>query len=166
MPSFIDIVDQISEYTGRVISWLAVFMACLLFLVVILRYGFNFGWIWMQEIVTYSHAIFFMMAAAFTLKEDGHVRIDVIYRTASPKYKLRLNQIGSIIFLLPTCSFIFYFSFGYVIDSWSYLESSRESGGLPIVFILKSVILLFSFSLLLQCLAEITRNTIKLRGLK
>ena len=100
-------IDSINDWVGRAISWLLVVMVLNVFLVVVLRYVFGFGAIWMQELYVWSHAIVFLLGAGYTLLHKGHVRIDLIYRTASNKYKSLIDLLGSVFFALPVTYFIF-----------------------------------------------------------
>jgi TRAP-type mannitol/chloroaromatic compound transport system permease small subunit len=159
---FVQTIDTITELLGKVIAWLTLLMVLLTFSIVVLRYGFNLGWIGMQESVLYFHGIVFMLGAAYTLKHDGHVRVDIFYQKYSPKQKALLNLFGSVILLLPVCIFIFFISLDYVLSSWSIMESSPEAGGLPLVYLNKSLILLLAITLSLQGLAEIVRNILML----
>jgi len=159
---FINIIDTITEYIGKVISSLLLIMVLTSFIIVVLRYGFNIGWIAMQESVLYMHGFIFMLGAAYTLKADGHVRVDIFYQKFSKKQQALVNLFGGLFLLLPVCIFIFYISFDYVQMSWHIMENSPEAGGLPLVYISKSFILLFSTMLSLQGLAEMGRNLITL----
>lgn len=129
-------------------------MVLVTFTIVVLRYAFNMGWIAMQESVTYMHALVFLMGAAYTLKSDGHVRVDIFYRTKSAKYKALIDFLGSLLLLLPVSLFIAWVSFSYVAESWSILEGSREAGGIPFVYLLKSGILIMAVLLVLQAGSE------------
>jgi TRAP-type mannitol/chloroaromatic compound transport system permease small subunit len=151
---FIRAVDGMNEYLGRKLSWLSLAMVAVTFAVVVLRYGFNQGWIAMQEAVIYLHALLFMLGAAYTLKHDAHVRVDIFYQRLGKKGRAWIDFLGTWLFLVPFCGFVFLGSLGYVLDSWSVLESSREAGGLPVVFVLKSAILAFAITLLLQGVAQ------------
>jgi TRAP-type mannitol/chloroaromatic compound transport system permease small subunit len=155
---FVHTIDVITELLGKAVAWLTLLMVLLTFSIVVLRYGFNLGWIAMQESVLYFHGLVFMLGAAYTLKHDGHVRVDIFYQKYSPKQKALLNLFGSLVLLLPVCIFIFFISFNYVSSSWKIMESSPEAGGLPLVYLNKSLILLLAITLSLQGLAEFTRN--------
>ena len=157
-------IDAISEWTGRAVAWLTLGMVLVTFLVVILRYAFNLGWIAMQESVTYMHILVFMVAAAYTLKHDGHVRVDIFYRKLTPRGKAWIDLLGSLVLLLPTCGYILWVSWDYVGASWAVLESSRETGGIPGVFLLKTVILIMAGLLLLQGVAQGIRSLLVLLG--
>jgi TRAP-type mannitol/chloroaromatic compound transport system permease small subunit len=154
----ISIVDTLNELVGRTVSWLTLGMVCITFMVVILRYGFDAGWIAMQESVTYFHALTFMAGAAYTLKYDGHVRVDIFYRDMASHTQAWINILGALFLLLPVCLYILWTSWDYVYTSWILLEGSRESGGLPLVFVLKSCIPLMACLLLLQGLSQISHN--------
>ena len=125
-------------------------MTLLIFAIVLLRYGFNLGWIWLQESVTYLHALIFMTAAAWAFQTDDHVRVDIFYRERSERYKLAVNLAGTVLFLVPFSLFLLYIGWDYVAASWANREGSREAGGLPLVWLLKSLILVLPALLLLQ----------------
>ncbi len=136
-------IDSINDWVGRAISWLLVVMVLNVFLVVVLRYVFSFGAIWMQELYVWSHAIVFLMGAGYTLLHKGHVRIDLIYRSASNKYKSLIDLLGSVFFALPVIYVIFIKSLPMIERSWKVLEKSAEAGGLPGLFLFKTVLLVF-----------------------
>ncbi|WP_371188478.1 TRAP transporter small permease subunit [Thalassotalea maritima] len=152
------LVDTFTEHLGRVIAWLTLIIVLLTFAIVVLRYGFNLGWIALQEAVLYAHGCIFMLGAAFTLKHDGHVRVDIFYQRFSYQKKALVNLLGTIFLLLPVCVFIGYISFDYIALSWRILEKSNEPGGLPLVYLNKTLILLLVVTLSLQGLAELCRN--------
>jgi TRAP-type mannitol/chloroaromatic compound transport system permease small subunit len=149
---------------GRLVSWLTLAMVLVTFAVVLLRYGFNLGWIWLQESVTYLHATVFMLAAAWALQDDGHVRVDVFYRDRSERHKAWVNLAGTGLFLVPLCVFFLASSWEYVLRSWQVMEGSREAGGLPLVFLLKSLILLLPALLLMQSVCQLVDAFRLLRG--
>ncbi|MEZ5581420.1 MAG: TRAP transporter small permease subunit [Candidatus Competibacteraceae bacterium] len=159
-----DVIDAISEWTGRGIAWLTLAMVLVQFVVVMLRYVFDWNRIYIQESVVYIHAVIFLVGAAYTLKHDGHVRVDIFYREMSPRAKAWVNLFGTLFLLLPTCGFIFWMSWDYVASSWGIFEGSREAGGLPGVFVLKSVILVMAALVILQGIAESLRNVLVLSG--
>ena len=152
------ILEKIVAVTGRAVAWLTLAMVALTFAVVVLRYGFNLGWIWLQESVTYMHGFVFMLAAAWTLQEDGHVRVDIFYRDRSPKYRAMVNLAGTFLFLLPVCIFMIVIGWEYVFSSWKLLEGSREAGGLPLVYLLKSMIILLPALLLMQAVPGVFKS--------
>ncbi|OKY26924.1 MULTISPECIES: TRAP transporter small permease subunit [Thalassotalea] len=158
LESFVKHLDTFTEYTGRIISWFSLIMVLLTFTIVILRYGFNIGWIAMQESVLYFHGFAFMLGAAYTLKHDGHVRVDIFYQKFSPRNKAHVNFFGSLLLLLPVCITIAVISWDYVATSWRILEASGEAGGLPFVFLSKSLLILLALTLGIQGIAELLRS--------
>ena len=157
-------IDRLTELLGIGIRWLSLFMVVLTFAIVVLRYGFNLGWIAMQESVLYLHGLVFMLGAAYTLKADGHVRVDIFYQRFSQKQKALVNIIGTIVLLLPVVIFVFIISFDYVMLSWRIAEKSSEAGGLPFVYISKTYLWLFAITLGLQGFAELIRNGLVMLG--
>ena len=157
-------VEKFTEVTGRFISWATLTMVILVVLVVITRYFLGLGSIALQESVTYLHCLVFMMGIAFTLKHDGHVRVDIFYRGFSPRCKALVNLIGALLFLIPFCLLIFFTSWDYVLSSWVIRETSAENNGLPFIYLLKTLMLLMPVTLLLQGIAEIIRSGLILSG--
>lgn len=143
-------IDTGTEWIGCGVAWLVLAMVLLQFSVVILRYVFALGFIPLQESIWYLHGIVFMLGAAYTWLHNDHVRIDIFYRDASEKYKAMVDLIGVLVFLLPVCGVIGWFSWRYVASSWQVLEGSSEISGLPFIYLLKSVILVFVFLMMLQ----------------
>ena len=158
-----DVAATVVSRLGRAISWLTLFMVALTFGIVVLRYGFNLGWIWLQESVTYLHAMVFMVAAAWAFQTDDHVRVDIFYREKSNRYKNLINLAGTALFLVPFSLFLLLIGWDYVNASWTTMESSREAGGLPLVFLLKSLILVMPALLLLQSWSTVRRCISALR---
>ena len=159
------LVDRISEFIGRAVAWFTLFMVVITFIVVVMRYVFDAGLIWIQESVIWMHAVVFMLGAAYTLQQEDHVRVDVFYRTMSGKRRALVDAIGVILFLFPLCVFLGWKSFDFVTASWSVREASRESGGLPypLIPMLKSVLLLMPLTVALQGLALLLRSVKALR---
>ena len=157
-------VEKFTEVTGRFISWATVTMVILVVLVVITRYFLGLGSIALQESVTYLHCLVFMMGFAFTLKHDGHVRVDIFYRRFSPRFKAIVNLVGGLLFLIPFCLLIFFTSWDYVLASWVIRETSAENNGLPFIYLLKTLMLLMPATLVLQGIAEIIRSGLVLSG--
>ena len=159
-------LQMISETTGKLISWLTLFIVLITFSIVIMRYAFNSGSIAMQESVNYMYSLVFLIGIAYTFKYDEHVRVDIFYQKFTKKTKAWVNLGGCIFLLLPMVGFIFYTSWDYVLSSWELLEDSPDAGGLPFVYLLKSSILVFCILLLLEGFAKIliSLNTILKNG--
>jgi len=151
--------------TGKASAWLTLFMVIITFIVVVMRYVFDAGLIWLQESVIWMHAVVFMLGAAYTLQQEDHVRVDVFYRDLTPKRRALIDLIGVIIFLFPLCAFLGWKSFDFVAASWSLREASRESGGLPypLIPLLKSALVLMPAAVALQGVSLLLRSLHTLR---
>ena len=158
LPAWIAGLDWLSDWTGRAVSWLTLGMVLVTFLVVLLRYAFDLGWIAMQESVVYMHGLVFMLGAAYTLRHNGHVRVDIFYRKIGRRGRHLVDLLGALLLLAPTCAVIAWTSWEYVFSAWAVQEGSPEAGGLPGLFLLKSLLLLMPLLLLLQALAGAARN--------
>ena len=152
-----DRIDRLNAAIGRAASWCALAIVLIGFAVVLLRYVLGLGSIWLQESILYTHAALFLLAAAWTLKEGGHVRVDVFYAQATPRAKAWVDLCGALFLLLPFALAILVFALPYVERSWATLERSRETSGLPLVFLLKTLIPLFALLLALQGVAQAIR---------
>jgi TRAP-type mannitol/chloroaromatic compound transport system permease small subunit len=161
----VNFINRINTALGKVVSYATIFMALITCAIVILRYGFNLGWIAMQESVMYLHAAVFLLGSAYTYQNNGHVRVDVFYRQFSERKQAWVNLGGALLFMLPVSLYIGIICFDYVIDSWRLFEGSREPGGLPFVYILKSFLLMFAISMVLQAISEIIAQILKLLSL-
>ena len=161
-----DALERINVTIGRVSAWLAVVMVIMTFVIVVLRYAFDLGWIWLQETVVWMHAAVFMLTAAYTLAREGHVRVDVFYRNFGPRRQALVDAIGVVIFLIPFCGFLLWSSWDYVAVSWSVQENSREAGGMvfPLPSLMKSFIPLMAVLLMLQALVVLARAVRTLRS--
>jgi len=164
MQKIIKTIDYINDVTGRSIAWLTLAMVLITFLIVVLRYAFSLGWIAMQESVVYLHAVVFMLGAGYTLKQNKHVRVDIFYEKMNTRAKAWVDLSGALLLLIPFCLFIIYISWNYVSLSWSLLEGSRDAGGLPAVFLLKTTIPIMAGLLMLQGVAQALRSVLVLRG--
>jgi TRAP-type mannitol/chloroaromatic compound transport system permease small subunit len=152
-----DRIDRLNTAVGRAASWCALAIVLIGFAVVLMRYVLGLGSIWLQETIVYAHAALFLLAAAWTLRDGGHVRVDVFYASAPPRAKAWVDLLGALLLLLPFAAAIMFFSYPYVTRSWAIFERSRETSGLPLVFLLKTLIPLFALLLALQGIAQALR---------
>lgn len=150
--NFFNRVTQLTEYITIQFFYI---MFITVIINIVLRYLFNINFIFLQELVMYMHAFIFLFGISLCLKEDTHVRIDIFSSKLEIGHRNLIDQIGLIIFIVPFCLFVIYESSSMIIRSWVMLESSSEPGGLPIVFILKTSIYIFSFLILLQAVNKI-----------
>lgn len=156
-------IDRLNEIIGNAMSWVTLAVVLTTFAVAVLRYGFDLGWVWMQESYVWMHGIVFTVCAAYTLLHDGHVRVDIFYRTSSERFRAWVNLLGSLFLLMPMLAVIWWSSYPYVLLSWRRLEESPEAGGLHGLFLFKTAILVFCGLLALQGLALMLRSAFILR---
>ena len=155
----IGLIDRLTEIIGRVISWLTLIMVFLVVTVVVMRYFLEMGSIALQELVTYIHAMVFMLGIAFTLKRGGHVRVDIFYRDFPAQRKALVDLLGGLFFLIPVTLLIFVTSWDYVAASWAITETSAENNGLPFIYLLKTLMLIMPGMLLLLKVAPWNEKT-------
>jgi len=157
-------LEQLIDRMGQLTAWLVSAMVLITTFVVLLRYLFDMGWIALQESVSYLHSIVFLLGASYTLKYNEHVRVDIFYERLSETGKAWVDLAGHLFILMPVMVFVFWVSWPYVMDSWQVSESSREAGGLPGVYLLKSLILLMAMLLMVQGVALILKAIVKITG--
>lgn len=150
--------ESITRGLGSAVAWLTAVMAAVTAAIVVFRLLFDMGSLSAQESLTYMHALIIMLASAYTLSADGHVRVDIVYRHLDPCRRAWVNAFGTVLFLLPFALFTVLISWDYVVASWRVKETSADAGGLPAVFLLKSLLLVNGSLLLLQAIAELMRN--------
>ena len=150
MTRLIALIDGLNIRIGRTVSWLALIMVVVQFVVVVQRYVFGIGSIWMQESIVYMHGFLFMLAAGYTLLHNGHVRVDVFYREATPRRKALTDLFGTLFFLLPMCAAVVWLAWPYVSNSWAIFEGSKETSGIHGVYLLKTAIIIFAVLVALQ----------------
>ena len=160
--SIAKIIDTINEWIGKLTYWLVLLMIFVGVWNVIGRYlgrliGQNLTSNAFIEVQWYLFDIVFLLGAAYTLKHDEHVRVDLLYKDWSPKRKALANFIGVFIFLIPFCLMIIYYSWGNIINSWKILEMSPDPGGLP-RYPIKSMIIVSYILLIFQGIAEAIKN--------
>src|SRR6202521_3731620 len=154
MTTVADRIDRLTTGIGRAVAWLVLAVVLLEFALVLARYLFGLGSIWLTETVIYAHATLFMLAAAWTLKAGGHVRVDIFYAEAGPRTRAKIDFIGALLLLLPFALVLLWLSLPYAARSWDILERSQESSGLPLVFVFKTLIPLFAALMALQGVAQ------------
>jgi TRAP-type mannitol/chloroaromatic compound transport system permease small subunit len=152
-----DRIDRVTRAIGRAVAWGTLAIVLIQLAVVLMRYVLGIGSLWLQETIIYAHAAVFLLAAAWTLQENGHVRVDVFYADAAPRAKAIIDLCGALLLLLPFMLVLFVLSVPYAARSWAIFERSREASGLPLVFVLKTLIPLFALLLALQGVAQAIR---------
>jgi TRAP-type mannitol/chloroaromatic compound transport system permease small subunit len=157
-------IDRFNTAIGRAAAWCCLYVVLAEFAIVVMRYAFGLGSIRLQESVLYAHAGVFTLAAAWTLQAGGHVRVDIFYAQAMPRTRAVIDLVGALVFLLPFAAVLAVFSLRYTGRSWAIFEGSRETSGLPFVYLLKTLIPLFAVLLGLQGVAQAIRATLVLRA--
>jgi TRAP-type mannitol/chloroaromatic compound transport system permease small subunit len=155
-------IDRLNGWLGRVAAWAVLVMVFVQFAIVVLRYLFGFGSLWMQEGLHYLLAILVLFTAGWTLQGDGHVRVDIFYADATPRTKAKIDLAGALLLLIPFMAAVIWFSWPYAARAWAIMEGSREAGGIPLVFLLKSSLPLFAALLLLQGFSQAARAILTL----
>lgn len=163
MIAFADRIDRLTSLIGRAAAWLCLFIVVAQFAVVLMRYGLGIGSAKLTESIIYGHAALFMLAAAWTLREGGHVRVDIFYADAPPRRRAMVDLFGALLLLIPFALSLLILSLPYVARSWSILERSRETSGLPFIYLLKTLIPVFAILLVLQGVSQAVRATQALR---
>ena len=160
----VEAIDRVNMAIGRAAAWCCLYIVVVEFALVVMRYALGIGSIRIQESVIYAHAALFMLAAAWVLQTDGHVRVDIFYAEARPRTKAAIDLLGTVIFLAPFAVALLLLSLPYAARSWAIFERSPEASGLPFVFLLKTLIPLFAFLIGLQGIAQAIRAVLTLRG--
>lgn len=157
-------IDRFNDSIGQAVAWLALGMVLVQFVVVVMRYIFGIGSIFMQESIVYMHGFNFLLGSAYTLLHEGHVRVDIFYRTASARNKALTDLLGSLFLLIPFLIVLLWTAWPYVGASWAVLEGSQETSGIPGVFVLKTTMLVFVILMLLQALSMAAHAILVLAG--
>ena len=166
LAAFASAIDRLTAAVGRAVTWCLLAMVLVQVTVVLMRYVLGVGSIWLTEAIVYAHATLFMAAAAWTLQRGGHVRVDIFYVDASPRRRALVDLLGALLLLLPFVGVLAWFSRAYVVRSWEIFERSREASGLPLVFLLKTLIPLFAAMLALQGLSQAVKSIAMLTMLR
>ena len=158
MKQFQILIDKLTNNITNGLLYILIVLIVLVFSTVFFRYVFNMSYIIIQEIIMYLHALIFMFGISYALKENSHVKIDVLYNTLNKRIQRVISIAGLVSFILPTALFIIYISINMVIQSWVILEGSSEAGGLNLVFILKSLIPISGVLIFLQGISELIKH--------
>ena len=162
--AFARTVDAINDWIGRTTAWLTLGAVVIAFAVVVMRKAFNLGFIWMQDLYVWQHAVVFMVGAGYTFLHGGHVRVDIFYINAGRRGRAWIDLFGTLVFLLPWLIVVAWTSWPFVLRSWRLFEPSAQPNGLAGVFILKTMILVFTFVVGIQALSVIARSILTLSG--
>ena len=162
MERLADVLDMVNRQVGRVVRWLALMMVLVQFGIVVLHYVYGVSSIALNESVLYMHATLFMLGAGYTLLVDDHVRVDIFQAKASDRGKAWIDIFGHIVLLIPSMLALLWWSWPSVRNAWAIYEGPISVGGIPAVFLLKTLIPVFCVLLLVQSLACLIRNLLRL----
>jgi len=157
-------IDRLTAALGRAVAWLALAIVLMQFGLVVARYGFSAGSVAATESVIYGQAFLVTLTAAWTLAAGGHVRVDIFYADASPRRRALIDLFGTLLLLLPFMLTLLWLSVPYALRAWAILEGSQQTGGLPLVFVLKTTIPVFALLMALQGVAQAIRAMATLAG--
>ena len=158
------IIDSFTDKIGLIVAWLTTILVLNVFYDVIMRYAFHHGNIAVQEMEWHIFSVIFLIGAAYTLKEDGHVRVDIIYTKLSNKQKAWIDFLGTFVFLIPFCIIVIYASLNFIEASWAVREVSPDPGGLPGRYVLKAMIPLGFLLMIIQGISQAIKNLLVITG--
>lgn len=161
---FIRLVDAVNGAVGRTVSWLTLGVVLVCFAGVVMRYVFGIGFVWVQDAYVWLNGVAFTLAAGFALMRDAHVRVDLFYGKASPRYRALVDLLGVFFLLLPFVGVLVWYSWNWVGMSWRLGEGSVNVGGLPGLFLVKTCLPAFGVLVGLQGLALAARSALVLAG--
>jgi TRAP-type mannitol/chloroaromatic compound transport system permease small subunit len=157
-------IDSVNDWVGRAVSWTTLLLVLVTFIDVVMRYFFNTSYVFTQELEWHVFAFIFLMGAGYTLKNEGHVRVEVFYGKLSPKGRAWVNLIGVLFFLIPSCLVFIKTSIPFVMNSFHVMEGSPDPGGIPLRFLIKSCIPIGYTLILLQGISLGINSLLKLTG--
>ncbi len=158
------VLDGVNARLAGGVAWLVPTMAVLTFAIVVLRYAVNLGWIWLQELVIYLHAAFLMLAMGAAYRADAHVRVDIWFEQFDARRRAQVEFWGVLVLLFPLCLLMLWYGVPYVMNAWLQLEGSAAAGGLPLVFVLKTLIVLMPMGLLIEGAVRLARARLRMLG--
>jgi TRAP-type mannitol/chloroaromatic compound transport system permease small subunit len=161
---FVKMTDRFSGWIGHAAAWLMIPVVLVAFGVVLMRYLFSVGYPWIQEVYIWLHGMAFMLATAWVLRDEGHVRVDLFYKRFSPRARAWADFAGVWLFLMPMMFVVISMSWPIVLRSWRMLERSPTADGLPFLYLLKSMVLVFCVLITLQGLALAGRSLLVILG--
>jgi TRAP-type mannitol/chloroaromatic compound transport system permease small subunit len=166
LEKFVRVIDGLSDKIGHAVGWMTTLMVIIVFYDTVMRYAFNKGNVALQELEWHLFAIVFLIGAAYTLKDGGHVRVDILYVNLSERTKAWIDFLVIFIFLIPFSIMVILSTRGFIMNSWAIREISPDPGGLPARYILKAMIPLGFSLLIVQGLSEAAKNFMVIRGYK
>lgn len=157
LASYIRFAEWVNTQVGKVVGWLSLVTVLVCFLVVVQRYAFHSGFVWMQELYVWTYGLSFMLGAGYAFLAGRHVSVDIFSASWTPKFKAKMEILCSIVFLFPWLIITGYYTWGYFLASVRLLETSQQVGGMPGLYVLKGAILAFCILMGMQGLANCAR---------
>lgn len=151
-------IEALNEVIGRTVSMALLLLILIQLALVVGAAVFSWGSIWLQESRLYINALIFLGGAGYTLRHEGHVRVDPFYRGADETTRAWVDFLGTLVFLAPVLFLVWYVGTPYVLDSFAAREGSTETGGIPFVWLLKGTVLMFAATLSLQGFVVLLRT--------
>lgn len=152
------VFDRFSDYIGKISATLMLLLLANVFYDVVARYFFKYSSIGLQELEWHIFASMFLLGIAYTLKEEGHVRVDILYEKLSLKNRAWINSIGCVLFLLPFCALVIWYSYDFALESYHLNETSGDPGGLSHRWLIKAMIPLSTLALVFSGLGMLVKN--------
>ncbi len=152
------LIDEFSDKVGWFVGWLTTLMVLIVFYDTVMRYAWNKGNVALQELEWHLFAVVFLIGAAYTLKQGGHVRVDILFIKFSEKTKAWVDFLGTLVFLIPFSIMVILSTKGFIENSWAVKEVSPDPGGLPARYILKSMIPLGFVLVIIQGFSQMIKS--------
>jgi len=159
-----DLIDRISGVALGAAIFCAIALVLFQLVVVVLRYTYGISYTWLNELVIYAFAAMFMLGASSTLRDDGHVRVDILRPRFGADGRNWIELAGIYFFLFPICIRILTAGEQGLARAWALFEGSRESDGLPFLYLFKTLLPLFAVMMLTQGLSESLKAALRLTG--
>jgi TRAP-type mannitol/chloroaromatic compound transport system permease small subunit len=159
-------IERISEAIGKGFAWLTLGSVLVCFAVVVLRYGFGIGHVWMQELYVWFHAMVFTGCAGYALKHNAHVRVDIFYSSMTARKRAWVDLLGACVLVIPWMAFTAWVAWPWMMRSYGMGESSGASDGMPAIWVLKAMLIVMTVVLILQATAMALRSLLILSGHK
>jgi TRAP-type mannitol/chloroaromatic compound transport system permease small subunit len=151
-------IDAAQDRLGRGVSWIMLLMVLVVFFDVVLRYAFSKSAVWLQELEWHLFGVVYLVGAAYTMLYDEHVRVDIVYSRFSSRRKAWVDFILYLVFFYPSAIMIVWTTWPFVASSYRFMEGSPDPGGIPLRFVLKSVIIVGFVLLMIQAFSQTVKN--------
>jgi TRAP-type mannitol/chloroaromatic compound transport system permease small subunit len=156
-------IDRLSEWSGKLFSWLIVILTFVICVEVFKRYILNAPTAWIFDLTNMLYGTLFMMCGAYTLSQNGHVRGDFLYGSMRPRVQAALDLALYILFFIPGIAALMYAGIDFTAISWRIGEHSNVTAGGPPIYQFKAIIPIAGTLVMIQGLAEILRCIVCLR---